>query len=409
LEVSELHKTTDFGGAALGTVANKVAKGNVFGIQTTQENRNRIYNLRFTAQSFLQDFKSKAGKTARICHCGKTPTELALYVPGVGRMSTDVTPTIKRNNDGIYFSGLQTCGSVWVCPICSLKISQQRRMEVFKITAEMNRRPGVNAGHLVLTLRHDKSDSLNVVKKILLKSWRQTMQAREYRDLCKQYKHLGDIRTLEVKVSQRTGWHPHLHILMFGISSQDEMENFAASIISLYCRKNERASLEGQYYKGIYNEGDIEEYLTKWEISDELTMTNMKTGKKEKDSYTPWDLLQNTELNTRWKVHRFREYAKEMIGNRQMTFSKEVRKIREQMKIKTDEEIVKEKQIEAEELLAIDVPVWRKITDNYLQPDILNNFENGGVPMVQRLLEQYGINTFYDPAAGILTLAGPPG
>jgi Replication protein len=403
MQVAEIDIESEFCGAPLGTVANKVAKGNVFGTQIRQENRTRIFTLRFTSQAILKDLKNRKGKQARICHCGKTPTELTCYVPGVGRLSTDVTPTIKKNDGGIYFSGLQTCGSVWVCPICSLKISQYRKMEVFKITAAMNRRPGVNSGQMVITLRHDKGDSLRTVKKILLKSWQKVQVQREYRELCKKYKHLGDVRALEVKVSMRSGWHPHLHILMFAESSPEDMEAFANAILKLYCRKNERAAMEGQYYKGIFNEQDIEDYITKWQVSDELTMGNSKTGGKEKDSYMPFDLLTDVQINTRWKIAKFREYAETMAGTRQLTFSKEVRKLREEMKIKEDEEIVREEQA-AEEMLAIDVPVWQKIAENWLQPHVLNEFENGGVAFVQRLLNDYGINTFYDTEANILTL-----
>ncbi len=33
----------------------------------------------------------------------------------------------------VYYKGLQTCGSVWLCPCCVSKIEERRRLEIVQV------------------------------------------------------------------------------------------------------------------------------------------------------------------------------------------------------------------------------------------------------------------------------------
>jgi hypothetical protein len=35
----------------------------------------------------------------------------------------------------VYYKGLQTCGSVWLCSCCALKIEERRRLEIVQVFA----------------------------------------------------------------------------------------------------------------------------------------------------------------------------------------------------------------------------------------------------------------------------------
>lgn len=114
-----------------------------------------------------------------------------------------------------YYNNLQSCGNVWLCPVCANKIAVKRREEVQRIMYHYIGLPGVHIGFLTLTVSHQKHEKFIKVKDRLLKAWKAIQQSRQYRELCDKYSHLGDIRNLEIKVNTENGWHPHLHLAVF--------------------------------------------------------------------------------------------------------------------------------------------------------------------------------------------------
>ena len=78
----------------------------------SQDNLINNFELRDTAASIMTD--------QRVFKCGKVPTSSNVEV--LGYVNTDKT----------HYSGLQSCGSVWACPVCASKISERRRLEVSK-------------------------------------------------------------------------------------------------------------------------------------------------------------------------------------------------------------------------------------------------------------------------------------
>ena len=55
--------------------------------------------------------------------------------------------------------GLQTCGSVWVCPVCGAKVVERRRGEIQQAMA-MHRACGGEVHLLTLTVPHTRFDAL---------------------------------------------------------------------------------------------------------------------------------------------------------------------------------------------------------------------------------------------------------
>ncbi|RYF42549.1 MAG: hypothetical protein EOO38_19610, partial [Cytophagaceae bacterium] len=60
------------------------------------------------------------------------------------------------------YSGLQTCGSVWACPVCSAKIAERRRVEIIAAMAA-HKAAGGCMHLLTLTAPHQRSDALDVL------------------------------------------------------------------------------------------------------------------------------------------------------------------------------------------------------------------------------------------------------
>lgn len=67
---------------------------------------------------------------------------------------------ILRSKDGrAYFDGVQTCGSVWLCPVCAAKITERRRNELQELI-DAHRVAGGSLLFLTLTIPHQRHDVL---------------------------------------------------------------------------------------------------------------------------------------------------------------------------------------------------------------------------------------------------------
>ena len=128
-------------------------------------------------------------------------------------ISIRVTPTPEGNRAG--FSGVQSCGSTWACPVCSEKIQSARTDEVTRALAEAHRRGWV-AAFVTLTVRHSRKHSLSEVWAAVSAGWRAaTSGSRSAWEADRfAYGIRGYIRLTEVTHGDANGWHVHVHALM---------------------------------------------------------------------------------------------------------------------------------------------------------------------------------------------------
>lgn len=142
----------------------------------------------------------------RVRRCGCTPTSDAVAV-GVGQ-------------DGrSSLIGVQSCGSIWACPVCAAKIEARRTDELREaIEAHVRRgddREGGDVLFLTLTMRHEAGQSLAELWDGLSSAWQAAMggyrAARKARDDAGVR---GWIRRVEA-THGRNGWHLHVHALVF--------------------------------------------------------------------------------------------------------------------------------------------------------------------------------------------------
>ncbi|MBC7773828.1 MAG: protein rep, partial [Phycisphaerae bacterium] len=116
------------------------------------------------------------------------------------------------------YAGLQTCGSVWACPVCSAKIAERRRVEIIAAMAAHKAAGGV-VNMLTLTAPHQRADNLRDLlakQAVALKFFFKDFSAKT---VFKEMGVIGQIRALEVTHGRlstfNNGWHPHYHILQF--------------------------------------------------------------------------------------------------------------------------------------------------------------------------------------------------
>ena len=116
------------------------------------------------------------------------------------------------------YSGLQTCGSVWVCPVCAAKIAERRRAEIIAAMAAHNAAGGC-VHMLTLTAPHQRGDDLAELLANQAKALNSFWNDRQVKTVLLEMGTVGQIRALEVthgrKSAHNNGWHPHYHVLLF--------------------------------------------------------------------------------------------------------------------------------------------------------------------------------------------------
>lgn len=133
--------------------------------------------------------------------------------------------TVMAGPGGGSFAGLQTCGSVHICPVCGHKIRSHRAEEADRYVTAWQ-----EAGHGIalwtLTMRHYKRMALGSLRKsdrhglvaIQHDAFNRAFGARFVPRTWKKYlKRLGVVGTWRVWecTAGDNGWHPHFHVLIF--------------------------------------------------------------------------------------------------------------------------------------------------------------------------------------------------
>jgi hypothetical protein len=158
----------------------------------------------FRALDTLSTFSS----LQRVRKCRRVP---------VGQAAVQI---VHRVEDGrAHFSGLQTCGSLWSCPLCSEKILAGRADEL--LTA-INTWTGLGGDVIMgsLTMRHHRHQSLGDLWDALGEAWRAAYGSKIARKLLKS---CHWVRRVE-STHGCHGWHVHIHFLLFVPSGTEPTE-----------------------------------------------------------------------------------------------------------------------------------------------------------------------------------------
>jgi hypothetical protein len=118
-------------------------------------------------------------------------------------------------------SGLLTCSSVSACPCCSARIRESRARTI-EAAGVAHLRAGGRLVWVTLTLPHDTGDDLADLLDTVLGGWSHLLMQRDWRALGERFgidhgkgrRRVGYVRSLEV-THGRSGWHPHVHALLF--------------------------------------------------------------------------------------------------------------------------------------------------------------------------------------------------
>lgn len=315
-------------------------------------------------QRISRDGHAVAAFTYRVamCHRGTDGGPVVLYRSADGRNAR--------------FAGVQTCGSVWHCPVCAPKIARTRRDEINRaIAAWLGPESWNGDRHVYLatyTTQHSAADAgageLGSILPRVAKALSKLKGSRAFRALMERAKSAGAIRGLETTFGELNGWHVHTHELLFagraGVLQHDDRGRVQVWRSPVY-RGMRRLWAETLLKHGLagLRPGDIgaerfkrlrnllrhcftlqagayaAEYVAtmgreperergSWGLGSELTKSHLKRGaeldgRPQRCAHaSPWSLLNDALDGDARSGELYREFAIAFQGRRQLYWSK---------------------------------------------------------------------------------------
>lgn len=296
-----------------------------------------------------------------------------------------------------HFGGLQVCASVWMCPVCSAKVTERRRIELSAGVSFWRSEAG---GYLLLvtyTLRHNAGDSLSVVLSALLAAFDALHAGRWWVDFSAKHRIYGKVRGLEV-TQGASGWHPHIHCLYFlGSGELPAVNGFELALKERWLYKLGKQGRDASWQNGLdvrMSDDDIAEYIVKygkdkeWTIEHEMTKSPAKIGKN--GGRTAFQLLKDFSEGDAVSGRLFIQYAVSFKGKSQLHWSKGLRSLLRMDIQQSDEELAKSMEKDAILLASLSREQWRVILGNDARAELLNVAATGDVDMFWSFVASLG-------------------
>lgn len=264
------------------------------------------------------------------------------------------------------------CGSIHACPPCGAKIRAQRAEEIgHKAAAHLA--AGGGLCFLTVTLPHELADNLTDLWDVVADSWSRVIggspfHGSQHKTGAKErFGIVGLIRAFDL-THGGSGWHPHLHILVFTDRRMTELDDEFWDLRTWFHRRwskriqallNREVSVGfGVEMKSVKNDSGIGTYISK--VNLEMARGDLKNGRN--GGRTPFQILADAIRSDRDVDHRlWEEYVTASKGRQLITTTSDLKHLYPTHEL-TDEEIASAEQEGTVELF-IDRNVWRKIID----------------------------------------------
>ncbi len=279
----------------------------------------------------MQDKAARLVPGGRLAHCTRTPAGSVV----------DVRISIRGQ---AYYGGLQTCGSVWACSVCSARVTAVRRDELQQ-ALDYARAGGLHLSLLTLTGPHGPRDDLGKLQEAHRQAYRYFVSGKlRLSALLDELGFIGSIRGQEVTHGQQ-GWHPHWHVLLFTAGPITDAQE--AAVMRQWTRSAARAGL-GEVNRGALHldpsirlsgdelVGKLGLYVCKWGAAEELTRSHVK--KAGRGGRSPWQLLSNAVQGDDHAAALWCEYERVYKGAKQLVWSKGLRELMGLKELLSDDE-----------------------------------------------------------------------
>jgi hypothetical protein len=187
-----------------------------------------------------------------------------------------------------------------------------------------------------------------------------------------------------------TGWHPHLHVLMFLEGRGFDSEVFSRVIEDAWLRSLASVGLSGACGVAVdvrIAGGEVAAYVAKfgrepagttWTVADEVARANVKRGRyvDERTRFTPFQLLDafgaTGDLEYR---KRFAEFYGVSKGRRQLVWSKGAREALGLLVEKSDQELAEEAAWDSDVVFSLSLEAYRSLVRRGLAAALLDRVE----------------------------------
>lgn len=298
--------------------------GNIANISSACEKLVKKTTLLGFAQKLAKDanlVSERTGKPHRVrfCHAHRA------------HQANAITLNMKQN--GLHqvsasYGGLQTCGSIWACPVCAGRIAVEKAESVMKAllwAKQENKAPVM----IALTARHHAGMDLAYFMTRFKRAWERFNSGRIWKRFKKKYKIAHHIANREVTYGD-CGWHYHMHLLLFldfCALKESEETSIQSEMEAHWLRCLEKEGLEGlpEIALHVSSHGNVgETYLTKIGI-----VINQKDGKLEyemtssdtKKGRSIWDILRHAYYGDEKSSRLYIEFVQAMSDTNFLTFS----------------------------------------------------------------------------------------
>jgi Replication protein len=327
---------------------------------------------------------------------------------GCGRWMTGSLVGVRYSaGNGAGFSGLQTCGSIWICPVCSSKILARRSVETGVLLLGWESQGGRMAMG-TLTMRHNKGHSLRQEWDALGKAWASVIGSQVWRKWKQRVGSPGLVKVVEVTYG-KNGWHVHLHfVLLVGAScTEADVDELTGWLIPKWQRSLAKVGMPGaldvgqelHFVEGVEAASQLGEYFAKQtaygtaeSLGRELFSSWTKGSLTWHSTVPVWRLIEefastgDLELLGLWH-----EFERVSHGRKQMAWSQGLRELMALGPEKSDEEIAAEEAGDRD-LLVISREGWQGVlAAKWPACLILDVMERSGVDAVCRFLDANGI------------------
>jgi hypothetical protein len=247
-------------------------------------------------------------------------------------------PEIAQRDGVAYWRGVQTCGSIWACPVCQAKIRNGRAIEISEFTAEWIRRGG-EVYMVTLTAPHDLGMALSLLMVLISNAFTSVIAGGAWVSLRDRLGIAGTVRALEVTYGEH-GWHPHLHVLVY---CRDPLDAAGLAAFTLHFqRKWERfvtkagyRSPSGQHgvkVERCYNGTGAADYICKTQDGknpgNEMARSDMKTSRT--GHRMPFDILEAAGTGELAELELWWEYEKATFRRKAITWSRSLLQLRKE-------------------------------------------------------------------------------
>lgn len=346
---------------------------------------------------------------------------------GCGRKVIAGAATLTAGAGAAGWSGVATCGSVHVCPVCAPAIRRVRAAELKAAGAAWESvvmpvedpetgetKPGKARAVIMvtLTMRHYRRQSLALLVQRQGEAWRRSFGQNALRTTKRIRKGLGVVGYVRAWETTHgaNGWHVHYHVAVF-LEERPSARRGALLQRLIYRAWADALEKVGAYrpsethavrvdIPGQGEAGQIAAYLMKgqdgkaWTAAQEMVRSDVKVGRQ--GHRMPFEIARSAAAGNAEDIELWREYEAQATGIRSLYWSQGLRALLAELvelDDRRDVEVVEEEAAPGKPLAMFPPRTWygHIVRHRGRRLQLVHAAERWGVPGVRTLVRDWGL------------------